>query len=308
MYSPIRRFALVVLLLLSGCAAIPQNNDHSGADPPRYSGLYDGKSALTYGTAFPAGSAAEAVARGDAALQRGDLDRALFEYVQALEKNANDGETFYKIGSIHAARGNMALANIAYGYCLKHAPQHAGALEGLGLNLLELRQYKEARRQLEHALAADPKRWRAANGLGVIADLRGDYIGAQVNYRAALAIEPESAMVHNNLGYSIYLAGDLQAAAREFYAATRMDSRYERAWRNLALVYARLGWYENAISVFAHVEDTPSAYNDTGYICMLDGDYRNADRLFREAIRRSPAYYETAQRNLARNEALRSNQ
>ncbi len=124
-------------LALVGCAT-PQTKS---ATVNPYGSLYSGKSDVAYATALPVSSANEAIVRGDAAIANGDLDRALFEYIRALEKEGDNADVLYKIGVIHASRGNTGLAEIAYRWALKANPHHAGALTGLGILLTKKRQY-----------------------------------------------------------------------------------------------------------------------------------------------------------------------
>ena len=73
---------LIMAGLLTGCAGLPSEaTTHS-----EFSGLGDADASLSYNTAFPIASAKEAVLKGDAAVAKGDLNRALFEYIRALEK------------------------------------------------------------------------------------------------------------------------------------------------------------------------------------------------------------------------------
>lgn len=105
-------------------------------------------------------------------------------------------------------------------------------------------------------------------------------------------------MLMNNVGYSYYLAGNLQAATNWFDAAIQAEPGYELAIRNLALLYARQGWYPEAIDTFIKVVKKPEAYNDVGYIAMRNGDFDAAALMLTEAVRLSPTYYVTAYNNL----------
>ena len=108
-----------------------------------------------------------------------------------------------------------------------------------------------------------------------------------------------AATVLNNRGYSSYLAGNFEAAERDFRSALSADPGYEKAWQNLGLVYARRGEYRTAVATLTRVVEDHVAANDVGYIAMLSGDYPTAERLFAEAIRLSPRYYQAANENVA---------
>jgi tetratricopeptide (TPR) repeat protein len=87
----------------------------------------------------------------------------LFEYVRALELDDKNPETFYKVGQIHAGRGNLELARLAYQKAIELSKTHAGALEGLGLVLLQTRNYAQARELLTQA-ANRTVRWHPNRG------------------------------------------------------------------------------------------------------------------------------------------------
>jgi Flp pilus assembly protein TadD len=296
-----RAVAALGIVALVGCAS--QQPKEAEVDP--YGSLYSGKSELAYATQFPVGSAREAILRGDAAVASGDLDRALFEYIRALQKGGDNADVLYKIGIIHAARGNTGLAELAFRWALNKDPKHSGALTGLGILLTKKRDYAEAEKYLNDAVRINPNLSRAHNALGVLADMQRDYKRAQRHYQDALSAGDKSPEILNNLGYSRYLSGNRSGAVAAFNEALTIDPRYERAWRNLALVYSRDGKYQQALAALRKVEDLPKAYNDVGYVAMISGRLGDADAFFSEAMQISPEYYELANENEQRLRAIR---
>ena len=156
----------------------------------------------------------------------------------------------------------------------------------------------EARKSLAAAVSIDPSRWRACNGLGLIADKNGDYLHASQYYERALKTKPNKPMLLNNLGYSKYLSGDWQGAMQLFDAVSRIDAKYGPAWLNQGLIYARRGNDTAAIQAFMHVLDEADAYNNLGYIYMMDGKTPPAYVYFQKAISLSPTYHRLANENL----------
>jgi len=283
-------------LLMSGCNTQPVKSEKS-AD---FSSLGDANAKLAYNTEFPVASAQEAVIKGDAAVARGDLERALFEYIRALDLEGANAEVLYKVGRLHAAREDPRRAELAFSWALRTQPDHVGALLEIGVLQVRQRQYEAAREHLDRALAIQPALPRACNALGVIADVQGEYTEAQAHYEKALAYAGQVPRYINNLGYSRFLSGNQSGAEYAFEAALKLDPTYERAWRNLALVYAKQGRYDEAIEAFAKMEELHKAYNDVGFIAMVAGRSDDANAFFEEAMRLSPTYYELAQRNSQR--------
>jgi Flp pilus assembly protein TadD len=256
---------------------------------------------------FPVQSAGDAISKADAALHGGDTDLALLYYIRALEMDESSYEAAYKIGQIHTRRKNYRLAQMAFQLIPDSDSKYAGGLEGLGIIQLENRKYDDAEKLFAKAIDADHQRWEAHNGLGVIADLRNQHATAQSHYQVALNYKPESVRVLNNLGYSKYLSGEWHAALEYFRVVVKSDPGYERAWMNMGLIHARREQYPQALGDFRHVMDEAHANNDVGYIALMDGRYKEAEYFLREAIRLSPKYFPTANQNLERVNALRSN-
>lgn len=285
---------LLLAMTLGGCASNAQRQ--SGADP--YASLADGRSSVEYSTAFPVASSEEAYRNGAAALSANDPDRALFEYLRGLRMEENPkAEPLYRVGIIHHGRGNHDLAEKAYRWALELDDDHRGARTALGIVRLEQRDYDAAEQLLQPLVSRADAPWQAHNALGVIADMRGEYDLAQSHYEKALETRPGTPLVLNNLGYSRYLAGDWGAARGALRQAVSANPGYELAWRNLGLVYAREGDFETAVEAVARSGNRAEAYNDIGYISMLEGRYADAMGFFEEAMRLSPAFYVTASQN-----------
>ncbi|MGI9259007.1 MAG: tetratricopeptide repeat protein [Gammaproteobacteria bacterium] len=240
------------------------------------------------------------VREGDNAARRGDYEAALKSYLLAISsQEQTDPEVWFRVGAVCTHIGRTQQALRAYLEVLKIAPDHAGALEGAGLEYLELKATEEAREHLTAAIEVDPDLWRVHNALGILADQENDHASAIGHFANALNINVNSPMILNNIGFSRYLSGDLEQAARDFYKATELQPDYQPAWSNLGLVYARQGWYADAVSMLGRSVDTPVAFNNVGFIASENGDLHEAEQLLSEAIRLSPTYYKDAYQNLA---------
>jgi Flp pilus assembly protein TadD len=218
--------------------------------------------------------------------------------MQAIEVEET-AETWYRVGITKVRLDDDSFAWKAFNQALHLDPDHAPSLEEMGLLYIGLGEPAEATTVLTRAIELDNTRWRAYNALGVLADIDKRYDDAVKLYKAALQAKPKTAMLMNNIGYSYYLAGNLQEATNWLDAAVQAQRNYEPAIKNLALLYARQGWYEEAVETFITVVDEPRAYNDVGYVALRNGDLEAATELLTEAIRLSPVYYEKAYENLA---------
>lgn len=246
--------------------------------------------------------------RAAGALQQGKLELALYYYVKALEFNPKDAAAFNAIAQIHEQRGNLELSTAAYRVVVQLEPDNLNAAQRLGLALVKLSRPKDAELHLQRVLMGDPSNVRALLGLAASADMRGDYEKSKPHYDRALAIEPNSPRVLNNYAYSRYLAGSWEQADELYQQLVRIAPNHPQAWLNYGLLQARRNRMQEALQSFQRVLPDAQAYNELGYVYLLDRRYEQAKQLFQQAISLSPTYFERANKNLQQVNALMSQQ
>lgn len=280
-------------LLVSGCASTPN------APSSKFAGeeLNDKALDVLFATEFPVESKTDATARATQALKKGELNKALFFYVRALQFEPEDVELLAQIGEIHTRRNDLMMAKRAFMMARHYDPNHAQSLEALGLIYMSEGKDDQAISEFNSAVANNGQLWRAHNALGVYADKAGDFAAAQRHYDAALAIRPDAAQVLNNRGYSKFLAGDADGAAVDFYEAANHRG-FSQAWANLGMIYAKQGRYDEAIDTYKQIMSEAHAYNNAGNAAIENGDFAAAKAYLLEAIRLSPTYFPTAEKNL----------
>ncbi len=283
-----------LLRLLTGCATAPDIDSDKYAE----AGLNDKSLDVLFATEFPAESEADALARAAQAVQDGEMDKALFFYVRALQFNPENVELLAHIGEIQMQRNYFAMAKRAFLMARNYDATHARSLEGLGLIYMSEGMHEKAINELKSAVANDDQLWRAHNALGVYEDKAGDFAAAQRHYDTALSISPDAAHVLNNRGYSKFLAGDLDGAALDLYEAAE-NQAFPLAWVNLGKIYAAQGRYDDAITTYKHVMSEAHALNNTGYAAFENGDFTQAKLYLNEAVRLSPTYFPAAEENLS---------
>jgi len=298
-------------LLLSGCFG----NQTKSSVTPEQAELYEGKAILSYLAEQQARTPEEAMTLAERAIQSGDSDRALYQYIRAFELDNANPQPLLEIAAIHYERGNYQTSYLAYQRALSLNSNLTRAHQGSGMILLHRKQYDLAEQSFTEAISLYNKAnqesevttsnpatdiYESYNSLGIINDIRGRYQTAILNYKAALEFNAKTEVIRNNLGYSYYMQNRWQESEDEFLKALKSDQSYIPAWKNLGLVYARQERYSASLDALEQVMDTAQAYNDIGYICLISGRYDQAAYFFRKAISESPQYYTIAQQNLTR--------
>lgn len=274
---------LCSLLLLPGCATLGQQAGKTEASVAKKS---EKNSAL--------------YAKAEEALSQGKSSDALFYYQEILKAEPRDREALIRCGGIYLDVGLPELAENHYARVLEIDADDMDALEGRGFSRIKLHQYGKARSDLQRASALDAKRWNAWNGLGVIADMEGQYDLAGEYYRKGLEVLPNYPPLINNLGYSLIMAHRYQEAERVLRSGLLYDPDFLRLKNNLGIALAWQGKYRQALDTLAPAIGEALAYNNVGYIAMLREDYEKATQYFELALKSSPNYYLRAAQNLDR--------
>lgn len=311
-------------LLLSGCASEEQSTATFDET------LYSGKPIESLTNQEPPKTEKEAIERGDKALASQNYDLALYEYIRSLslEDATHQSKTLYTVGRIHAAKGDVALAEKAYLKSVEVDPNGVKALEELGLIYTKQGLVDEGQAYFFRAINADQVRlnnpdtltsysdvteetlrqlpydsespFRSYMGLGVLSDVDKKHDLAKRYYERALEISPTSNQALVNLGYSHYMSGGYYLAQRITNRALKRDPSNEKALNNLALIYIALGDNRQALNIFKRNMSEPEALNNVGYFVMLRGDPEEAIPYFQQAIDKNPSYYKVANENLDR--------
>ena len=171
------------------------------------------------------------------------------------------------------------------------------AWQGMGLAQLAIDNATQAATQLERAVAADASLWRAWAGLGRANDQQKNWAGSAAAYERGLAANPGSPMILNNQGMSLLLQHRYTEAAAAFEQAIAHDPTLETARTNLRIALAWQGRYDEAL-VGLQPEERANSLNNIGFVAMLRGDHRSAQRYLAQAMEVSPTYHQGAAANL----------
>jgi tetratricopeptide (TPR) repeat protein len=290
------------IILMEGCAS-SLTAPSAGKAAATATKPEEAKSASTQDTK----GYSEAVQRGDAAWQAQDFDRAIYFYVQAMDKSPDDAVTLAKIGTIEDARGNAALAGKAFEMAHRANPEEPRVAERLARLYLKAGKVDSASEIYTLVLATDLNRTRALDGMGEVCLARFDY-GQAILYfdRALKAEKPDAATVLTHRGYAKLRSGDLAGAEADLRAALSVPPRDDAwiasrddTWRYLGDVLVLRGDAAGALESLLNAMSTAESFNEMGITLMSVKQYQDAREYFTKAIGASAAWFEAAQRNLA---------
>jgi Flp pilus assembly protein TadD len=158
-----------------------------------------------------------------------------------------------------------------------------------GRALLEGGYPNEAIAELSVAAVTGPDLVEANNLLGLAHDRRGQHKQAQEFYERALSVAPQNARVLNNLGHSLYLDDRYQESLSRLKTAARLAPADTVVAGNLALVYGRLGKYDDAFKQFKRAGGEFYARTSTAALLAVAGRDRDAIKHYEAARKLNPA-------------------
>ena len=203
----IKRFILMVSILLSGCA------NHTTKD----------EQADTFANL------------GNVYAQSGRLSEAEEYFQKAHVSNPNKNDVLLKLASVQVQSGKYGEAKQAYSKILSSDSNNHDARYRMASVQIMLGDVDGALDQYQTLLAADNKDFYAFNGLGVILDNISKYKLAQACYLTGLKYAPQNHAIKNNLGISYALSGDI-GQARYYLPLSIQLTSSERPKENLKLI------------------------------------------------------------------------
>ncbi len=239
------------------------------------------------------------------AIAAGDYGNAASTYAQLMDsKKATEADKIrYQIALADLDRrvGQFESALAKYDTVLAKQSNNLDALEGKGLALMAIQNIAEAGTLFKTVLAADPKRWRTLNALGILFTSKNMIPEAMAYFAEALTISRDNDAVLNNVGLSQAIARNWQRSEQAMLQAVRVASNPQRKKQielNLAMIYGIQGQDNRARALSEKHLSGAALENNLGMYAHLANNQELAKTYLNQALTTSPTYYERAWKNL----------
>ena len=146
----------------------------------------------------------------------------LYQYMLTLAPNAH--LVHNNLGAALARKGEVDRAIAHYTEALRLKPDCADAHKNLGSILAQQGKLDEAEDSYRKALALDPKYAKAHNNLGIVLKQKMQLDKAMLHIREALALDPALPEAHVNLAGMLIMLGDFLEGWREFEWRKKMKN------------------------------------------------------------------------------------
>ena len=199
-------------------------------------------------------SSAEALyGLGSVYLQQQNTAKARECFERAIKLTASYPDTlpntWNNLGLLATREGHTAEAIPYFQEALKLSPDHLIALDNLGNAYRQQKQWDDARKTLERAVAAGPRDPEANYSLGMVFAQLNDPERAYDYLQRALTLRPAYPEALNNLGILYLRTERREQAVASFEQCIRVAPAFDQSYLNLARVYALEGAPDKARAV-----------------------------------------------------------
>ena len=169
--------------------------------------------------------------------QEGGMRKAIDEYVQAIDLNKKDYESYYKVSELlnnldKKDESAQMLSNL-----LNKKPDMYEASELLGSILIEKEMYKEAVNIYQEALRYNPVNYELYYNLGIAYTMLNDFQNAKISYEKAAELNSLSYNSKYSLAQIALIYKDLEEAEKRFLEAIEDEELSADGYLELAKIY-----------------------------------------------------------------------
>jgi tetratricopeptide (TPR) repeat protein len=192
--------------------------------------------------------------RGIAYAAKGDNDRAIQDYDEAIRLKPDYGYAFINRGTAHSAKGDSDLGIQDFDQAIRLNPDDADAFYNRGNTYQAKVDNDRAIQDFDEAIPLKPDYAYAFHNRGIAYRAKGDNDRAIQDFDQAIRLKPDSAMAFNNRGNAYAAKGDTDQAIHDYDEAIRLKPDYAsplngrcwaRAFDNKALEVALLDCNES---------------------------------------------------------------
>ena len=179
--------------------------------------------------------------------KEGGMRKAIDEYVQAIDINKKDYNSYYKIAELLNGLDKKAEAEEMLFNLLSKKPDMLEATNLLGEILIDQEKYKEAVNIYQEALKYNPVSYELNYNLGIAYTMLNDFQSAKVCYEKAAQINSLLYNAKYSLAQIALIYKDLEEAEKRFLEAIEEDELSADGYFELSKIYLIKGDKETAI-------------------------------------------------------------
>ncbi len=193
------------------------------------------------------------------------------------------------LGAISFDKGKNDQAIKHFKKVISLKPCHPHAYNNLGVVLIRMQAYKEAKFNLKKAIELKPEYAEAYNNLGNAHKALEEYDQALKNYKKTIQLNPNNYEALNNLGIELISLNKLEDAEKVFINSKKLNPNCAETYFNLGIIYAKFKNYESAKNKYRKAiylkKNYLEAYNELAYVYRKADNYHQAILCYSKALK-----------------------
>ncbi len=186
------------------------------------------------------------VNRGDAFTKRGQLDKAIKDFTEAISRKPSDYKALYSRGVVFAKLNLISQAIADYSAAIALKPSYYDAYNSRGAFYVKLGQLDKAIEDYTSAISLDPSNYQAYMNRGLTYDRAGQVDKSLADFDQAISLNPNNADAYYNRGLFFSKAGKLDAALEDLDRAIALNPGDPDAYYNRGVVFQKTGQVDKA--------------------------------------------------------------
>ena len=188
--------------------------------------------------------------RGIAYRAKGDTNRAIADYTEAMRRDPKYAKAYYNRGNAYSDKGDTDRAIADYSAAIRLEPTYANAYYNRGNAYSSKGDTDRAIADYSETIRLEPTYANAYYNRGNAYSNNGDMDRAIADYSEAIRLDPSYVSAYYNRGNAYSNKGDTERSIADYSEAIRSDPTYANAYVNRGLAYEKLADFAKARSDF----------------------------------------------------------
>ena len=192
--------------------------------------------------------------RGRAHAIRGEYDKAIADFTEAIRLNTKSAEAYCGRGIIYLEKGDLDNAIADISEAIRLDPKFPQGYYNRGNVYVRKDNAEKAIADFTQAIRLDPRHRDTYVGRGVAYNSKGEYDNAIADFTEAIRLDPMVAYSYYNRGAVYHRQGKLDKAIADYTEAIRLNPKYIQAYTGRRVAYEKKGEKAKAAADFAQAK------------------------------------------------------
>ena len=225
--------------------------------------------------------------RGAAYRKKGELAKSMADITKAIQLDPKLAEAYSNRGVSWGEKGDLDKAITDFTEAIRLDPKLAIAFRHRGVAYAQKNDIERSIADLAEAIRLDPKNADAYYSRAISYQEKGDLDKAIADFSEAIRLNPKDVAAFNNRGATYSDKGEPDRAITDFTEAIRLDPKHVKAYSNRAFAYGKKGELDKAIVDLSEAirldPKDAKAFRHRGLLRRRIGDLDNAEEDFARA-------------------------